>query len=71
LFTTGDADTRVAPLHARKMAARLQPATSSGKPVLLKYEIKTGHVGALPVEKQIEELTDSLAFLLWQLGVNL
>ena len=34
-FTTGDADTRVAPLHARKMTARLQAATTSGRPVLL------------------------------------
>ena len=40
LFTTGDADTRVPPLQARKMTARLQAATTSGWPVLLLYDIK-------------------------------
>jgi len=72
LFVTGDGDTRVAPLHARKMAARLQAATGSGveRPVLLLYDTKSGHSGGRPVNKQIEELTDVLSYLLWQLGVN-
>ena len=71
LFITGDGDTRVAPLHARKMAARLQSATaSSDRPVLLHYDTKAGHSGGLPVSKQIEDLTDEMSFLLWQLGVS-
>jgi prolyl oligopeptidase len=72
LFVTGDGDTRVAPLHARKMAARLQAATGSGveRPVLLLYDTKSGHSGGRPVNKQIEELTDVLSYLLWQLRVN-
>lgn len=70
LFVSGDSDTRVAPLHARKMAARLQAATSSGKPVLLKYDTKAGHSGGTPVSKQIEDLTDELGFLFWRLGVT-
>lgn len=70
LFVTGDADTRVAPLHARKMAARMQAATSSGRPVLLKYDTRSGHSGGAPVSKQIGDATDILAFLFWQLGVN-
>jgi len=69
LFITGDADTRVAPLHARKMVALLQSATGSDRPVLLHYDTKAGHVGGTtPVSKRIEELTDEVSFLDWQLG---
>lgn len=71
LFITGDADTRVAPLHARKMAALLQSATASDKPVLLRYDTKLGHSGGRPLSKQIEDLTDELSFLFWQLEVSL
>lgn len=70
LFITGDADTRVDPLHARKMTARLQAATTSDRPILLRYDTKAGHSGGLPLSKQIEDLTDELSFLLWQLGVR-
>jgi prolyl oligopeptidase len=71
LFITGDADTRVAPLHARKMAALLQASTGSGSPILLHYDTKAGHVGAAtPVTKRIDDLTDELSFLFWQLGVK-
>jgi len=69
LFVTGDGDTRVAPLHARKMAARLQAANSSNQPILLLYDTKSGHSGGRPINKTIEELTDRLSFLFWQLGV--
>ncbi|MFQ5664176.1 MAG: prolyl oligopeptidase family protein [Terriglobia bacterium] len=69
LFITGDADTRVAPLHARKMAARLQSATASERPVLLDYDTKSGHSGGRPLSKQIEDTTNSLSFLFWQLRV--
>jgi prolyl oligopeptidase len=70
LFVTGDSDTRVDPLHARKMAARLQAATGSDRPILLSYDTKSGHSGGRPVSKQIEELTKELGFLFWQLGVT-
>ena len=69
LFVTGDGDTRVAPLHARKMAARLQAATGSGRPVLLLYDTKSGHSGGKPLNKEIDESTDVLSFLFWQLNV--
>jgi prolyl oligopeptidase len=69
LFVTGDGDTRVAPLHARKMAARLQAASRSDHPILLLYDTKSGHSGGRPVKKTVEEYTDILSFLLWQLGV--
>jgi prolyl oligopeptidase len=70
LFMTGDADTRVAPLHARKMAALVQASTGSDRPVLLHYNTKAGHSGGLPVSQQIEDQTDELSFLFWQLGMG-
>jgi prolyl oligopeptidase len=69
LFITGDGDTRVAPLHARKMTARMQAATGSKRPILLLYDTKSGHSGGRPVSKLIEENRDVLSFLFWQLGV--
>ncbi len=70
LFITGDADTRVDPLHARKMAARLQAASASGKPVLLRHETRAGHSGGRPLSKAIEDTTDELIFLFWQLRAS-
>ncbi|MBI4469349.1 MAG: prolyl oligopeptidase family serine peptidase [Acidobacteria bacterium] len=62
--------TRVAPLHAQKMAARLQAASgASDRPVLLHFDTKAGHAGGRPLTKEIDELTDELSFLLWQLGL--
>jgi prolyl oligopeptidase len=69
LFVTGDADTRVAPLHARKMTALLQWASASERPVLLHYDTKAGHSGGLPVTKQIENLAVELHFLATELGM--
>ena len=69
ILFSGDADTRVAPLHARKMTALLQASTGSDRPVVLRYETKAGHSGGLPVTKQVEQQTDVLGFLLWQLNV--
>lgn len=70
LFVTGDADTRVAPLHARKMAALLQAATGSDRPVLLHYDTQAGHSNGLPVTRLIDNQVDELAFLYWQLGAR-
>ncbi|HEV2491821.1 MAG TPA: prolyl oligopeptidase family serine peptidase [Terriglobia bacterium] len=70
LMVSGDGDTRVDPLHARKMTAMLQWATgasSAERPVLLDYDTKSGHSGGRPLPKQIDELTDELGFLFWQL----
>ena len=70
LITTAASDSRVDPMHARKMAARLQAATSSGQPVLLRSETKAGHGIGKPLTKQIDEATDVWTFLLWQLGLE-
>jgi prolyl oligopeptidase len=70
LLTTAQGDSRVDPMHARKMAARLQEATSCGRerPVLLREEAEAGHGQGKPVSKQADELADVLGFLFWQLG---
>ena len=47
----------------------LQAATASSHPILLLYDTKSGHSGGRPINKQIEENTDILSFLFWQLGV--
>src|SRR5208282_5981647 len=70
LFVTGDGDTRVAPLHARKMAAAVQAATASGRPILLLYDTKSGHSGGRPMGKLIEETADEMVFLFGELGVS-
>ena len=70
LFITGDGDTRVAPLHARKMAAEMQAANGSGKPVMLMYDTQSGHSGGRPLGKLIEETTDEMVFLFGELGVK-
>jgi prolyl oligopeptidase len=70
LFTSGDSDTRVAPLHARKMTALMQAANGSDKPILLHYDTKAGHIGATPVSKEIDTTTDELNFLMWQLKMT-
>jgi prolyl oligopeptidase len=70
LLISGDADTRCNPMHARKMAARLQAATGSTHPVLLDYKTAWGHTPVQPHSKKIEALTDRLAFVCHELGVD-
>ena len=67
LLTTGVTDPRVAPFHVAKMAARLQAATTSGKPVLLRVEFDAGHGIGSTRAQQDREAADTYAFLLWQL----
>lgn len=64
LFITGDADTRVAPLHARKMAALLQSATGSENPVMIRYHVSGGHSGGEPLNVQVANEAEILAFIL-------
>jgi prolyl oligopeptidase len=70
LLTTAEGDSRVDPMHARKMAARLQATTTSNRPVLLRIETRAGHGAGKPLSKQIDEATDVWTFLLWQLGLD-
>jgi len=69
LLTTGVNDPRVDPWQMNKMTARLQAATSSGKPVLLRVDYDAGHGGIGATKSQHTALlTDQYSFLLWQLG---
>jgi prolyl oligopeptidase len=70
LLATAEGDSRVDPMHARKMAARLQAASASEAPILLRVESVAGHGQGKPRGKQVEEATDVWSFLFWQLGVE-
>jgi len=68
MFFTGDSDTRVDPLHARKMTALLQAASQSGRPVMLHYSLAGGHSGGMSVDQQIQDDADQLTFLWTETG---
>ncbi|HEX7758557.1 MAG TPA: prolyl oligopeptidase family serine peptidase [Caulobacteraceae bacterium] len=68
LLTTGVTDPRVAPFHVAKMTARLQAATSSGKPILLRVDYDAGHGIGSTRAQQDREAADTYAFLLWRTG---
>jgi prolyl oligopeptidase len=74
LFMTADTDTRVDPMHAKKMAALMQAEAANGqsheRPILLRIESKAGHGAGKPITKQIEEQVDIYSYLFWQLGVK-
>ena len=70
LFTAGDNDGRVAPYESRKMTARLQTATSSDRPILLRTEAAAGHGIGTALSTRIEEEADAYAFLVEQLGMR-
>ena len=69
LFTVFDGDSRVDPLHARKLAAALQYATAGEGPILLRDEKGVGH-GARAVSRSIGLAVDRLAFLATHLGLD-
>ena len=63
MFFTGDSDTRVDPLHARKMTAKLQAASTSGRPIVLHYSTSGGHSAGVSVEQKVQDDADQLTFL--------
>ena len=69
LLETGMNDPRVDPWQMAKMTTRLQAATSSRKPVLLRVDYVGGHANGSMPKQQYESLADELSFLLWQFGV--
>jgi prolyl oligopeptidase len=68
LLITGDSDSRVDPLHARKMAALLQ-ASGTRRPVLLRVETEGGHGVGKPLAMLLAEEVDIWTFFAWQLGL--
>ncbi|RJL22769.1 prolyl oligopeptidase family serine peptidase [Bailinhaonella thermotolerans] len=69
LFTVFDSDTRVDPLHARKLCAALQHATSGDKPILLRRETEVGH-GARAVSRSVDLSADTLTFMAAHTGLS-
>jgi prolyl oligopeptidase len=70
MFMTGDNDGRVDPMNSRKMTARLQEATHSGRPILLRTSSSSGHGIGTALNERIEQDADAFAFLFDQLGVK-
>ncbi len=70
LFLTGANDPRVDPMHSRKMTARLQAATASGLPILLRTSANTGHGIGSSLAEKIEEQVDVFAFLFDRLKIE-
>ncbi len=71
LFTTAEGDSRVDPLHARKMAALVQASSpcQGERPILLLQEGRAGHGVGKPVAKRADELADGLTFLAGEVGL--
>jgi len=70
LFPTGENDHRVNPMQSRKMTARLQAATSSDHPILLRTSSSAGHGFGTALDEYVEEQADVFSFLFDQLGVR-
>ncbi|MDX2428633.1 MAG: prolyl oligopeptidase family serine peptidase, partial [Xanthomonadales bacterium] len=71
LVTTADTDDRVVPGHSFKYAAALQEAQAGDDPVLIRIETRAGHGAGVPTDKVIEGYSDSWAFLLENLEMEL
>jgi prolyl oligopeptidase len=72
LFVTAEGDSRVDPMHARKMAALLQAQSEDPESaVLLRVDRDAGHGIGKPLDKQVDDLTDQYAFLAWRTGLSL
>lgn len=70
LFLTGEHDGRVNPAQSRKMTARMQAATSSDNPILLRTSSSTGHGRGTALSEKIERESDIYAFIFDQLDMN-
>lgn len=70
LLTASENDARVDPLHARKMAARLQAADAGGGPILLQVHPASGHGGGTTLSTKIQQAADVWAFLMEALGMT-
>jgi prolyl oligopeptidase len=69
-LTAGENDTRVHPMHARKMAAVLQAANGGENPVLLWVDRSAGHGAGKPLDLQVRDAVDHQLFLRWRLGMG-
>jgi len=72
LFTAGERDARVHPMHARKMAAAVREATSSdpvAMPILFWADRDSGHGQGKPLNLRVRDAADERMFFMWQLGM--
>ena len=70
LFTTAEGDSRVDPMHARKMAALMQAQSEDPNAlVLLRVDRDAGHGIGKPLDKQVEDFADQYGFLASQTGL--
>lgn len=69
MFVAFDNDTRTDPMHARKMCAAVQHATSGDRPILLRGEGDVGH-GARSISRAVDESADTLAFVAHWTGLD-
>jgi prolyl oligopeptidase len=69
-FFTGDGDTRVDPMNARKMTPLMQTSTSSGRPVLLHYSLKGGHSAGVSQTQLVQDYADEMSFLWTETGTK-
>lgn len=76
LFMTAESDTRVDPMHAKKMAALMQyvswnhGGSDSERPILLRVDTRAGHGAGKPVAKLADDAVDFWTFIFWQLGIR-
>lgn len=71
LFVTAESDSRVDPMHARKMTARMQAAQSGAahrRPILIRSEANAGHGRGKPISRVVDEFTDEMSFLFDAIG---
>jgi len=69
-FFTGDGDTRVDPMNARKMTPLMQTSTSSGRPILLHYSLKGGHSAGVSQTQLVQDYADEMSFLWTETGTK-
>jgi len=69
LFIASDNDARCHPLHAMKMAARMQAANAGNEPIFLLMQKKSGHVGGTTMSEDIEQASDIWSFLMDKVGL--
>jgi prolyl oligopeptidase len=69
-FFTGDGDTRVDPMNARKMTPLMQTSSSSGRPILLHYSLKGGHSAGVSQTQLVQDYADEMAFLWTETGTK-
>jgi prolyl oligopeptidase len=71
MFEAGENDHRCPPWHSRKVAARLQAATTSDRPILVRVWADTGHGEATDVKTRLDQTAEWLAFAMREFGMSL